>query len=123
MTDLSDIALAFCRECLGWHNATKGDWPFSELIGNGPLPGSECFGFADLNTVMDAVRAWLTEQEDLGLLFGINRHGDYLAQVQDECYSPSAVVGGDIYRSEGNPCRALMEACLEAARKLKGEAA
>ena len=106
--ELSEIALAFARECLGWEKVT-----ISGGHTNGYLGGNlRWFNHTDLNAVLEAVRAWvdsmpawyvqITSDEDDGwivLVFGPDDDG--IARGEDLC-------------------RCLMKACIDAHRKVEG---
>jgi hypothetical protein len=112
VSELSEIALAFAKECMGWKNATIGISPFAGMIGNGHLPGSRCFNFVDLNAVMEAARAWC---------FGIKGYLE-IKLYPETVRAWVTLDGTDIGcgKSDTDLCAALMQACLEAARKLAG---
>jgi hypothetical protein len=118
-SSVAEIALAFCRECLGWKKATIGNSPFAGMIGNGPLPGSECFNFVSLNTVMEAARAWWQSvggEKDFRFRIEL---GDNLNIVSINRHDDAADIAGIATAPCENLCFGLMAACLEAARKLK----
>jgi len=104
MSDLAQVALDFCRECLGWADVPAYD-----------ITDGVAFKFNDLNAVMAAARSWMPGKS---------------GSVSLHCFDGElfvAVVLSDResgVRSEPlvDPCHALMAACVEAARKLRATA-
>lgn len=110
MTDVAQIAIEFCRECLGWEECRIY---FGDTI---QRTTGEQLRFSDLNAVMAAVRGWRDETQDAF---------DEYVTVTLTCaageYIGHAFVGTGqptTAKSE-NPCHALLAACVEASRKLK----
>ena len=111
------LALDFARECLGWDDAlldritppcvTTG---LVKRLGYRLLAG-------DLGNVMGAATAWAAVSEgvvqtDLGYV------------VEERLYAGSVLVGEEwVQAHHEDPCQALMQACLQAARRAKGVAA
>jgi hypothetical protein len=112
--DLEEIALVFCRECLGWkyaHGFT--DLSYHSICGSvnkkladtGMPPYERHFQYTLLDKVMEAVRTWLSAldaYEAEGQYEEIVSLVDYLVGTQDQV----------------DVCRDLMSACVEANRSL-----
>ena len=127
MTDLAQIALDFCRTCLGWdhpmdrrHADTKrnaaGDGPYRawtpyvfDFYGK-----HDQFHYTNLNAVMDAVRRWRDQTQDAL---------DEYVTVTLSCASGQYIGHAFIGRGKpttvasDSPCHALMASCIEAQRK------
>ena len=114
MTDISETALAFCKECMATKaEARRGldDFPqvhYEDESGDGRRR-FYLFDYERLATVLDAAAAFI---ERAGLHLRLEIRGD---QQQ--------VVIGDEHEALGHStdtdiCHALMAACLEAQRKL-----
>lgn len=108
MTPLQQTALDFARECLGYDTAKlhpNGDLELSFV----PPRGFNDFRYTDLNAVMGAVCEWCDRHE-------LNIDMYYVP-------APSGMwhidVNCDPIESR-DPCHALLAACVEANRKLKG---
>lgn len=131
MTLLADVALAFCRECLGWRmpvdrrfaeqnrNATGdgGSKAWSPYIFDGDAKHDQ-FHYTDLDAVMGAAQGWCEA----------NRLDCTLRYVCISELFEARLVGdglnGNMSRElaqslRTKPCDALLSACVEAARKLK----
>ncbi|MBP3955353.1 hypothetical protein J8F10_08680 [Gemmata sp. G18] len=112
MTDISQIALEFCREVLGWSDASA-EFAVDGVIWNGKsneqITG---FRFDDLNGVMEAVRGWCDTNN---------------AVIETSCAKDSVVARVRLLSFDGEPfwqhCdtlqEALLAACVDASRKLK----
>jgi len=110
--ELSEIALAFAKEILGWKQAeyhAYGDHFSGGKRKHNVVP--EIFRHTDLNVVMSAVRAWvntmpgwfmqITSEED-GWLVWINGPDD-----------DGIARGSEL-------CEVMMKACLQAKAKIDG---
>jgi hypothetical protein len=103
-TDIVDVALSFCRECLGWKQAevTKAG-----VICNWNNSGDHFFfDPKNLDAVMKAVREWLSAKE----LYEVDpkyediiafSFGGYFVGIQDQA----------------ELCHDLMAACVETRRR------
>jgi hypothetical protein len=112
MTDLAQIALEFCKECLGWEDArldprpdvfavydfTRGEW-------NG-------LRFNSLDPVLEAVRYWVRGKNERAWLNISLETGSDWQRWQVEFYAVK-VAHDDL-------CYALLAACVETNRKLSG---
>jgi hypothetical protein len=114
MTELAEVALAFCRECLGWEDAYIAAGSI-----NAPDDGQSgvrMFFYDTGGAAIQHVHAWCKEHCCHWGVVGNSRHGEseYLAYVipHDDYWE-----GRD--ESAESPCRALLAACVEANRKLK----
>jgi hypothetical protein len=112
MTSLPETALAFCREVLGWKDAQRlGDFEvLTENGGNGPV---ERFAFNDLNEIMEAVYEWCAEKCDIPIEIRFSK-GVSVSFWNGGGWT--AVLSGEKFNRK-QLCRALMFACLQAARK------
>lgn len=113
MTSLADVALAFCRECLGWEDARilNGTQTVFEGHGGGRL------GYTDLNAVMEAARGWRKDQLVWHkVTCGPGAHYVVHITKMPDDGGEHAVLGAGC-----NPslCLALLAACVEASRKMK----
>lgn len=109
MTDLAQIALEFCRECLGWERAATCA-PYT--VEHADAPG-ESLMHTDLNAVLAAVRQWCDQHDCWVQIQGDYSEAGWLAEV-----CPSLLDDGESAFST-DPCHALLAACVEANRKLK----
>ena len=116
-----ETALSFCRGVMGYGDA--------QIINDGREIGhtfetykgqrGACTGFffMDLNIVVKEVRQWCemnsSPQRPLTFSLTYNAHGEYLGEICDwlEPLHERTLCT--------SPCHALMQACLEAQRKLK----
>jgi hypothetical protein len=120
--NLSDTALSFARECLGWADAkVRSADPEAEsprlVVLSARAKADTLFAATDLKDVEATVRAWCTA------------HGlDYAVKAGSGHQPATATVtrprpAGEPARlssvSDPDPCRALMAACVEAQRKLR----
>lgn len=120
MTDLAQIALEFCRECLGWEDArliSKRQWiGYNWQIdpSDPTVSGSALFDYTDLSAVMEAVSDWAFKMNVF-----VHLHiavGRYSATVSERGATSASAA------AHNNACHALLAACLEANRKLKATA-
>lgn len=111
--ELAEVALAFCNECLGWEDAqlsARGecDWIVSS---------NRWFPFTDLNAVMKAVQNYAdtitVETQDV-----VPRW--YAKVWLDQENAGRGWIRGQ--SRHDNLCHALLSACVEARRRLKGAA-
>jgi hypothetical protein len=115
MTELAEVALAFCRECLGWekvHTFTFGRelWVVRNLSATSDV--GDTFNATDLNAVMEAVRGWC-DLNDAAVEIG---YYDYIpGEWEVHAITP---ISSEPVQSD-NLSRALLAACVEANRKLK----
>jgi hypothetical protein len=112
MTAHADTALAFCREVRGWKDAA-GAHDVKTVFEHLREEPSEAFQFTDLSSVLTAVRSWC-DANDGAVEFSYHGYlpGEWEARVTSSV-SLETIVHSD-------PCHALLAACLEAARKLRG---
>lgn len=113
MTSLADVAFAFCREVLGWEDvlALPEDSVMDEaaVIVRGNT--DTALYYTDLNAVANVVRDWVAEQT---LYLDIS--GSYTDPYR------WAVTVNTVKVVHDDFCHALLAACVEASRKLKGAA-
>ena len=110
------IALDFCREVLGWGDATN-------VSQTGRVYPSVCwspsraldFRFTDLNAVADAVRDWCDRTDS-----AVDMSYDGL--IPGEWEVPVVTPASVEVAVHPDPCQALLFACVEASRKLKAGA-
>ena len=120
---LPETALAFARECLGWADAKvlshdpDAEVPRLVLI-SARAKADTLFAVTDLRDVENTVRQWCAAQ---GLESAV-KTGAAREPATATVTRPKA--GGDPVRlaavTDPDPCRALMAACVEAARRLRG---
>ena len=121
MTDLAETALAFAKECMGWsdaeapRHASRRKIEIQSYAGDGKFI-TKRFNFTDLNVVEKAVRKWCQLN---GAWFKLFLNVDHSLTVTVEPIRCDAGLGSS---TSSIACQALMQACLEAARKLKGTA-
>ncbi|QEL18783.1 hypothetical protein PX52LOC_05822 [Limnoglobus roseus] len=110
MTALAQIALEFCRECMGWDAKPSTMYADSLMV----LREGErqTWRYADLNAVMEAVGGWCDETES-SLRIGYG-YGRFFKGEWDVTIDTS--VGGATYVNR-SPCHALLAACVEANRE------
>lgn len=102
MDDVRQLALEFCRTCLGWENGQTCNIPgLTENIFDHQRVGN--FKFTDLHAVLSEVRAYLSKQPADSSLEG-------------ELDSVFTVWLTDTASTE-ELCKRLMTACVEDARK------
>jgi hypothetical protein len=120
--ELADIALAFAKECLGWDEVKLAPWSSESMHGYDLKAGFGCtLAFTDLNAVMEEVRGWLSSRKLRGYL---SIHHGYCFAVHHRTPAGEIEMSSQIaIACEDNPCHALLAACVEANRKMKGEAA
>ncbi len=113
----AEVALAFCRECLGWEKAHCNGAVFLEresAIG-GYAPGE--LDWLDLNAVIEAGRGWCKAQ---GLWISTNC-SPVTSLWRLELFSYG--FKSDKPVESASLCYALLAACVEANRKLNGATA
>ena len=120
---LTDTALAFARECLGWADAKvlshdpDAEVPRLVLI-SARAKADTLFAVTDLRDVENTVRQWCAAH---GLEHAV-RTGT--AREPSTATVSRARPGGDPVRlssvSDPDPALALMAACVDAAGKLRG---
>lgn len=110
MTELAEVALKFARECLGWDDATLSPTG-AECVFSQRVSITKRLMFADLNSVMEAIRGWHRKHKLFLSVQSYPEHDVFEVQVFD------AKVTVD-YEYQ-NLCHALLAACVEASRKLK----
>lgn len=120
MTDLANTALEFCRECLGWGQvrafALRGNAFIEGLVVSEPINEYHRFQYTDLNAVMEAAASWFNKRGlFIHLHIGVGRYS--------VTTSTDGKDRGALAPSFQTACEALLTACVEAARKLKAEAA
>ena len=120
--NLSDTALSFARECLGWADAkVRSHDPEAEsprlVVLSARAKADTLFAATDLKDVEATVRGWCTSH---GLEYSV-RAGSGHQPATATVTRPRP--NGDPARlasvSDPDPCRALMAACVEAQRKLR----
>ncbi len=108
---LTQTALDFCRDCLGWEKAElQGD----DAILRMDAPGNLCY--RDLNSVIAEVEEFCTRH---GLCISSMRapsSGTWQAYLFSQGFETSM---GQNYTTQG---QALLSACVEAVRKFAGVA-
>jgi hypothetical protein len=117
---LSDTALSFARECLGWADAkVRSHDPEAEVprlvVLSARAKADTLFAATDLKDVEATVRAWCTAN---GLDYSVKAgsgHQPATALVTRPRPSGEPVRLSSV--SDPDPCRALMAACVEAQRK------
>ena len=117
MTDLADIALEFCRECLGWPAAKLSMWGQHSngmVVSKRSRSVTNRLRYTDLNAVMEAVRGWCDEH-DL-ILETSHYKGSHMSRVFSNKRCDEA------WQHDDNLCKSLLFSCLEANRKLKASA-
>lgn len=111
MTHLAQISLEFCRECLGWsHVRTSEAFPGMLVNDEEAVP---TFTYTDLNAVMEAVRGWCDKHDRI--LETSYYRGSYMARV-----FTAATRRDEVWEQDEQDCAALLAACVEASRKMKG---
>jgi hypothetical protein len=109
VTVLAQVAVAFCRGCLGWEDVREdgiGLYVYSHLDRPKKL-----FHYHDLNAVITTVRKWCDKHGAIAILgFGKG----------DECSASVEFWDVDAYGEieYPDPCHALLAACVEAQREL-----
>jgi hypothetical protein len=117
MKTAAETALEFCRRCLVWPYAEiSADLPHLVFEDMDPAVEAKAFDFTDLNGVMASAASVLPKGHTLNLQRRPN--GVFVATVQNEMSNPPTVLT-DRPAEDGDICVAIMEACLEAARKLR----
>ena len=120
---LSETALAFARECLGWRDAkVLSHEPDAEtprlVVMSARAKADTLFAVTDLRDVDAAAGAWCASN---GLQHAV-KPGTGGQPATAVVTRPKA--GGEGTRlgsvSDPDPCRALLAACVEAHRKLRG---
>ena len=120
---LTETALAFARECLGWADAkVLSHDPDAEsprlVVISARAKADTLFAVTDLRDVENTVRQWCAGH---GLEHTV-RTGTAREPAAATVTRPKP--GGDPARlgtaSDPDACLALMAACVEAARKLRG---
>lgn len=120
---LTETALAFARECLAWADAkVLAPDPDAEVprlvVLSARAKADTMFAVTDLRDVEATVRGWCAAN---GLDHAV-RPGTGPNPAVATVTRPKA--SGDPARlasvTDPDPCRALMAACVEAARKLRG---
>lgn len=117
---LTDAALTFCKECLGWSKAfpskmANGPQVFidrGEFAGNGEraiLP------YQDLAVVVEAVRDWCEANSYGWTLCSADETRRVTAIIYVECDEIERPWDGG--ENDEDPCQALLAACVEAKRK------
>jgi len=121
---LPETAFAFCRECLSWDvGSSILVFPNSaqrEVVSDRAT--NRTFDYRDLNAVITAMQDWMDGYEDFGLVVHHSRRGTWHAAIVNESIFPPDLKG-ESEETCVDPCVAIMQACLEAARKLKEKAA
>ena len=109
MTAPEDVALAFCRECLGWKKAEAHPVPYAEVLEDPKKYRSSDFKYTDLNCVTKAVRAWVQGKVEAAWL------DIQLAGSTD--WTKWRVSLYDVEVVHDDLCHALLSACVEACQK------
>jgi hypothetical protein len=116
---LSEIALAFCKECRGWENAHRFNdfgYPYivesvSKKLADTQIPPYERqFHYTHLDKVMAAVQDWL-------LTAPVTRGDDRMIAARSMRDAFSTYFDG--LMDQADLCRKLMAACVEANRNRK----
>jgi hypothetical protein len=120
---LTETALAFARECLGWADAkVLSHDPDAEVprlvVISARAKADTLFAITDLRDVEATARGWCAAQ---GLEHAV-RTGTAREPATATVTRPRP--GGEPTRlgsvTDPDPCQALMAACVEAARRLRG---
>jgi hypothetical protein len=113
MTSLSQTALEFCRECLGWDSQLES---FPNGYHRVKTEGRDDFNYTDLDGITAKIHRWCKENHCQWAVFGNDRHGnfEYLAIVLpfDDLWEARC-------ENAPSPHQALLAACVEAARSMK----
>ena len=121
--NLTETALAFARECLGWADAKiLAPDPDAEVprlvVLSARAKADTMFAATDLRDVEATVRGWCAGQ---GLEHAVRTGA---AREPATATVSRLKPAGDPARlasvTDPDPCRALMATCVEAARKLRG---
>ncbi|AWM36986.1 hypothetical protein GobsT_51320 [Gemmata obscuriglobus] len=107
MTPLAQTALDFARECLKWRKAEFSGTSHTELMWFNAPGGIRFLRFGDLSAVMSAVREWC------------DRTGCRIEMHYSPDQNGFGVLCEGVDTWDADPCHALLEACVEASRKLK----
>ena len=119
---LTDTALTFARECLGWADAkVRSHDPEAEsprlVVLSARAKADTLFAATDLKDVEATVRAWCAVH---GLEYAVRPGAGHQPATAGVTRPKPA---GDPARlgsvSDPDPCLALMAACVEAQRKLR----
>ena len=129
MNCLSETALAFARECMGWEDAMAiNDFGHPYIMRESarrlaPIPGARkhFFNPTDLNAVMDVAQNWcLSQQPKLCADVGFNctaKESTFDAFIRDP---DGEIIANTAFKDSA--AHALIAVCLDAARQLKGAA-
>ena len=109
MTPIQQVAIEFCRECLRLEDVWEDvEWGGILHVPKRVIRSSDRNVYFDcLHDVMNEVRNWC------------DRTGCRIELQYSPDQSGFGVLCEGIDTWDENPCRALMSACVEAARKLK----
>ncbi len=111
-----ETALEFCRKCLIWPYAgVSSEWPnvvFEDL--DQPVKGNT-LDFTDMTAVITAATSTMLPGYTLNVRGG--DQGMYMLTIENETADPPIVLADKPAQSH-DICLAIMEACLEASRKL-----
>lgn len=120
MTVLHETALVFAREVLNWNNALPDTVLGASMLRRKSNPLAEFF-YTDLNDVMRRVREWCDTRRMVLDFSYSSANRSYYAWVElNDGYSDGGALIGE--QLNEHPCQALMQACIESARKLKARA-
>ncbi len=106
---IEDAAMAFCQECLGWGEVGIIDGYESQPYSSVVSEGRSSFYYEDLNTVMDAVYTWADDLHRSWLTISLKPTTGW-KEWKVEFYDASI--------THYSLCHALLEACVEANRKV-----
>jgi len=113
----AETAVEFCRRWLIWPYAAAVDsWRDLVFEDLDPSVEANTFNFANLNGVIAAASSCLPAGHTLNLQLG--KSGMFVATVENESVKQPAVPA-DKPAEHADLCVAIMEACLEASRKLR----
>jgi hypothetical protein len=116
---LAEIALAFCRECLGWKNARGVNdcgYPYisesvsKELADTKILPFERQFHYTQPDRVTEAVQAWLESTRS-------TRDHHTTAAARSMHDAGAKYLAGSL--DQADVCRDLLAACVQAYRRRK----
>lgn len=105
------MALAFCRECMGWEDAAPVLYGTTEKQIPTLLINGIYWHFTDLTSVFSVVRTWC---EANGLGWSMESEGERVRVMVLGEYREVGVTGEDV-------CGVMMEACVGWVRGVAGE--
>jgi hypothetical protein len=114
----AETALEFCRKCLVWPYAdTSAASPSLIFEDLDPAVKANTLDFTSLSAVITAATSTMPPGYTLNISAG--KSGMFMATIENEAADPPIVLADQ--PAEDTDLRvAIMEACLEASRKLRG---